>query len=298
MYLLMIFVLGSSAGALGNILFQLINRYIPGPDVSYYGSAYVGNALKFPVATLVIMFPVLIWVIWFLNRDMTVHPEKRDLRIRKWLLYLTLFVAGLTILGDLVALVLGLLDGNTALRFILEVLVVFWLAGSIFFYFLKDLHNQAPVARRIVGWVTIVVAVAALAASLMLIGTPASQRARNNDDLRVNNLQMLESQVIMYWQAKGTLPPTLSALADGTISGSVPPPTDPTTQAPYEYRVTGSKSYEFCAIFETESVSPGDIKTAPMPFNGNPSITTWSHPAGRQCFEGTIDPDRFPPLKR
>lgn len=298
LYFLMIFVLASSATALGTIAFTIIDHYLPvtGAGQYYYGS--VSDALKFPVASLIIMFPALVWVVRFLNRDMAVHSAKRDLKIRKWLLYLALFVAGLIVLGDLVALVWGLLDGNTAIRFLLKVATVLWLSGSIFYYFLKDLHNEAPAGRRMVAWTSMVLAVAALVVSVMLIGSPAAQRARTNDGQRVNSLQILEGQVISYWQAKGRLPDQLAELADGTIGGSMPVPTDPTTGRVYEYQKTGDQSYRFCGDFQTSSLDSGASNIdRPYPYEGA-GITTWSHGVGKTCFDGMIDPDRYPPIKR
>jgi hypothetical protein len=297
LYFLMIFVLASSAIALGTIAFTVIDHYLPVTGAGYYyGYDSVSNMLKFPVASLIIMFPALVWVIRFLNRDMAAQPAKRDLKIRKWLLYLALFVAGLIMLGDLVALVWGLLDGNTAIRFLLKVATVLWLSGSVFYYFLKDLHNEAPAGRKVVAWTTIVLAVAALAVSLFLIGSPATQRARNNDSQRVNNLQMLESQVVSYWQTKGRLPDQLTDLADGTISGSLPVPTDPVTHNVYGYQRTGDRSYRFCADFQTAS-EDGGKSIVERPYGGT-NISTWDHSAGRTCFDGIIDPDRYPPIKR
>ncbi len=294
LYLLMIFVLGSSAGALVAVLFSFINQYVSAAEAGYYYGD-VRSAIQFPLASLVVMFPVLVWVVRFLKRDMKANPEKRDLKIRKWLLYLTLFAAGLTVLGDLVTLVYSFLQGDITLRFILKVATVFWVAGSIFYYFLKDLHDEAPRGRRVVQWVACVVVLASLVAGFWISGSPAAQRARNRDAQRVSNLQMLESQVVSYWQAKQKLPATLNNLADGTIGGSVPPPTDPKTGLPYTYVVTGETAYRFCATFETTSQET----TVREPVYLQPGyISAWQHGVGEQCFDGMIDPDRFPSLKR
>lgn len=295
LYLLMIFVLAWTAGSLGNLLFSFIDQYVPGTDLGYYYD--IQSAVRFPIASLVIMFPVLVWVVRFLKRDMAAQPEKRELKIRRWLLYLTLFVTGLIVLGDLVTLVYSYLTGDFTLRFVLKVLTVFWLSGSTFFYFLKDLHNESPVGRRVVEWATIVLVTVALVAGFWIAGSPASQRAKNNDMRRVSDLQTIEMGVINYWTAKEALPATLSDLRDGTIGGSLQAPVDPKTGAPYEYRVTGARDYQLCATFE--SVSKDDTQNSGVPaMYYERGISAWQHEQGHQCFSGSIDPDRYPPTKR
>jgi hypothetical protein len=284
LYFLMIFALATSAVDLGTILFQFINLYIPG--AAGYVLFGAQGAIRWAVSSLVIVFPVLVWVLWFLKRDMAAVPEKRDLKIRKWLLYLTLFITGLTVIGDLVTLVYTFMQGDITLRFILKVLVVFWLAGSIFYYFLKDLHDQSPLGRKIVAWVTIGIATAALIAGFVVAGSPASQRAQANDDRRVADLQSLENEIIMYWQAKNKLPASLADLPSGTIGGYVVP-TDPLTGEPYVYTATGTLSYELCATFQMASQMDIGIS---RPYGVG--VSSWQHESGYQCFDGKIDPDR------
>ena len=69
-------------------------------------------------------------------------PEKRNLRIRKWLIYFTLFAAALIIIGDLVALIFSLLGGELTVRFLLKVVTIFFVAGSVFYYYLWDLRRH------------------------------------------------------------------------------------------------------------------------------------------------------------
>jgi hypothetical protein len=61
--------------------------------------------------------------------------------VRKWLLYLTLFVAALIIIIDTVMLVQGLLNGELTVRFLMKLLTVFVTAGAIFGYYFYDLKK-------------------------------------------------------------------------------------------------------------------------------------------------------------
>jgi uncharacterized membrane protein len=68
--------------------------------------------------------------------------DKRASKIRKWLTYLTLFIAAGIIIGDLIALVFNLLAGDLTLRFLLKVLVVGGISGTIFGYYLSELRKD------------------------------------------------------------------------------------------------------------------------------------------------------------
>ena len=62
--------------------------------------------------------------------------------VRRWLTYLTLFVAAAVLVGDMIALVYNLLGGELTLRFVLKVLVAAVIAGTIFGYYLMDLRRE------------------------------------------------------------------------------------------------------------------------------------------------------------
>jgi uncharacterized membrane protein YraQ (UPF0718 family) len=61
--------------------------------------------------------------------------------VRRWLTYLTLFLASTALVCDTITLVYHLLGGEITLRFLLKVLVVAAIAGAIFGYYLSDLRR-------------------------------------------------------------------------------------------------------------------------------------------------------------
>src|SRR3989344_5660139 len=82
-----------------NLLFTVINVAYPKvTDYYYMGS----QSISFPVSTLIIFFPVYILLMWLLEKGYTSEPEKRNLPVRRWLSYVTLFISGLVLAGDLV----------------------------------------------------------------------------------------------------------------------------------------------------------------------------------------------------
>lgn len=144
LHLLAIITLYASAGSFVALIFQYINVLIPDPlDRSgYYGLLSSYSIIRWSISALVIIFPVYVATSWFLNKSYASSPTKRNLRIRKWLVYFTLFAAALIIIGDLVTLIFNLLGGELTARFLLKIVTVFFVAGSVFYYYFWDLRRH------------------------------------------------------------------------------------------------------------------------------------------------------------
>ncbi|MEX2033038.1 MAG: DUF5671 domain-containing protein [Candidatus Colwellbacteria bacterium] len=300
LYLLAIVTLVASAVSFGILVFQYINIYFPDILTDYYfsKSAYFGS-IRQSLAVLIVVFPVYIWVSRFLRKDIEENPEKRELKIRKWLLYLTVFAAGLTIIGDLVALVNTFLEGEITARFVLKVLAIFFIAGSVFFYYFKELRSDESKDAwkawgiRAFPWIVIMAVAAAVTFGFFVAGSPVSRRTERFDERRVNDLSVIQSHVISYWQNKNVLPSNLNQLPNDILGIVIPK--DPKTGDEYEYRVLGDLRFQLCAVFETSSTDDVDgRRVMPMsyPYPGG-EIETWQHGIGRTCFDRTIDPDYF-----
>jgi protein-S-isoprenylcysteine O-methyltransferase Ste14 len=89
-----------------------------------------------------VAFPLYVWFTGILVRRLRRNPELRASKIRKWLTYLTLFVASATIIADLITLLTRLLQGELTTRFVLKVLVVLVIAVLVFIYYLSDLRPE------------------------------------------------------------------------------------------------------------------------------------------------------------
>lgn len=143
LYLVMFFTLYGSAFSVGTLLFQFINRWLPDVALGYeYVMSASTSIIRTSTASLIISFPIFLFVAWLLKKSIAHDPEKRASKIRKWLTYITLFVAAGIIIGDLITLVNYLLNGELTLRFELKVLVVLAIAGTIFGYYLWDLRGE------------------------------------------------------------------------------------------------------------------------------------------------------------
>jgi hypothetical protein len=141
-YLVLFATLYVSAYHLGSLLFDLVTRAFPDPADSPYVLAGLRQSMRWSTASLLVAFPVFLFVSRHLARELARSPAKRLSAVRRWLTYMTLFVAATVLVGDGIALVYHLLGGELTVRFVLKVLVVAVLAGAVFGYYLHDLRNE------------------------------------------------------------------------------------------------------------------------------------------------------------
>ena len=267
---------------------QYLNALMP-DQLDYYFTG-IADAVRVSSSILLIAVPAYLLTSWLLAKDIAAEPQKHELKLRKWLVYFTLFVSAVTIIVDLITMVYNFLSGEITTRFFLKILVVLIVAGAVFGYYMWDLKRKDLVSKisRILGAILLVVAFGSVIAGFFIIGTPFTQRNRRFDEQRVQNLQMLQGQIINYWTQKGSLPSDITLLND-SISGFVAP-NDPSTSKPYEYRVVDQYSFELCAGFVTANDASVLNNTSPIydAFNQN-----WSHKAERTCFTRKIDPELY-----
>lgn len=295
--LLAIIFLYISVISLGSVLFQYINIAYPDVLNGDFGQ-YARATLRWPLAILVIVFPCYVLLMWKIQREVKANPEIRELKMRKWLLYLTVFLTALVIVGDLVALVYQFLNGGLSVRFILKVLAVLIIAFSVFLYYgwnlrQTQLASQNPLMRLFI-WISILLTSTSIVAGFFFVGSPFIERQRQFDQRRVDDLSSIQWQIINYWQSKEQLPPNLAALHD-EISGYTPP-VDPESGEAYEYSSTGNLSFRLCAMFLTQSEDSAQL-ARPVDPNGAKN-DVWSHDIGRTCFDRTIDPDLYSPTTK
>ncbi len=296
-YLLLIIMLYVGVVSFITLLFQYVN--VKFPDQLDYWALGSYEQMRGSISALLIVWPVYMLLSWFIGKDLRADHGKRDIWVRKWLLYLTLFVASLTVIIDLITLVNTFLSGEITTRFILKVLVVLLVAVSVFTFYLWELRRDPAVKTRVMkigAIVSSVVILGAIVAGFFIVGSPKEQRAVRMDEQRVYDLQSIQSSTLNYWTQKESLPSTLQDLQD-PFSG-YKAPVDPETGADYEYTVKGDLEFEMCAVFQGDNptgMSPNGIAYPRMMYNANSdaSFDVWSHGMGRTCFMRTIDPELY-----
>jgi hypothetical protein len=142
LYLVLFATLYVAAWHLGSLLFDLINRAFPDAADTAYEIARLPESIRWSTASLITAFPVFLYVAHYLGRDLARSPIKRLSAVRRWLTYLTLFLAATVLVCDMITLVNNLLGGELSIRFVLKVLVAALIAGTIFGYYLHDLRRE------------------------------------------------------------------------------------------------------------------------------------------------------------
>ncbi len=266
------------------------------PKVEQY--SYYAPSISWPVAMLIIVFPVYLILAWIAQKQLRANPEKRKLGFRKWLIYTTMFVTAIALLLDLITVLYYFLDGqNITTGFILKALAVLIVAGGIFKYYFFDLKGWLnPFKSKLFAGVAVILVIAAIIWGFSIIGSPLTQRLVRLDQQRVNHLEQIQWNIINYWQQKAKLPETITELNNSLNTSPIP--TDPETHTPYIYEKTGDLSFKLCTTFGTKL---SDIRQPretsmimPAPLTGQ---SGWQHEAGNKCFTRTIDPDLYPTTK-
>ncbi len=271
------------------LLFQFINLAFPDPLDYAVG---VRASIRWGAAMLTVLFPAFAFTTGFLHRDLTSQPEKAEYRIRKWLLYLTVFVAALVVIGDLITLLFNFLNGDLTVRFLLKILAVGLVAGLVFGYEMWDVRRtsfQPTSGNRTVSWGLAGIVLVVIVAGFFLSGSPFEQRRVRFDEQRLSDLQQIQYQVTEFWIAKNTVPASLSEV-QSPLTGFVLP-SDPDTREPYGYERLSALKFSLCATFDTTSDSASKNRDSYAMKPG--SMDFWEHGTGRVCFERTIDPDLY-----
>jgi hypothetical protein len=281
-----------SAGSLLALLFGIINATFPDALNSYY-NFYTGG-MRFAIASLIIVFPIFVGLSVLIRKDIVANPAKRDLSIRKWLVYLTLFVTGLVVVGDFIAVLNVFLSGELTTRFIAKVIAILVVSGAVFGYYLYDIKRSATdnkgASRAIIASAFVLV-LGSLVWGFSVMGSPATARNIRFDATRQSDLQSIQWQIINVWQQKGAIPTELSELNDSISYFSVP--TDPETRESYVYEKTGAKTFKLCATF-ARSTADGDAQTSTVVREYGMNDVNWKHSAGLHCFDRSIDADLYP----
>ena len=275
--------------SLVNLLFTAINTAYPKIERGY--GIFGSQSISWPVATIIIFFPIFIFLMWMLERDYRINPEKQATGIHKWLSYITLFLAGLLLAGDLITVIFYFIDGQELTTgFLLKALVLLVLAALIFSYYLYDIMGKLTAKlRNIYRIISFLIIVLSIVWGFAVLGSPYTQRLYKYDEQKVNDLMQLNSEIMNYYSTQGMLPKTLSDIATNYYL----PLNDIQTGKSYEYRKTGEVTYEVCAEFNKPS--PGDT-----PKGGDTIVKVprygdllWVHPAGEYCFLQTINPNIY-----
>jgi hypothetical protein len=281
------------------VLFNLINIYMPDPGETTWRWV---TSLRYGIASVVVSFPIFLFMDRLISRETQRNPGQRISPVRRWLTYLTLFVASASMVVDLVTLIVRFLSGDLTLRFGLKVLIVAVLAGVVFIHFLRDLRQdeRAPSVEhpsRKPGRTAYAVLISAVLVIIVFgfwtAGSPMKARLHVQDNQRITDLANISRNVQLYFRNQGVLPGKLSD-CDVNPETFINQKTDRVTGNAYLYRVIDDTHFEVGAVFDLPTPEDGPkapVRSAPGITIGDPGF--WDHGAGRHTF--TVDATRQNP---
>lgn len=290
-------LLAIGATSLGTLLFQIIDRSFPDPLAAIGAGSDLAatRAIHHAIASLIIVFPLYVGSMWVWFRRFRGEEGRAESKLTKWLTYLVLLIASAFIVGDLIAIVFMLLQGEFTVRFLLKALTILVIAATIFaFYYIERREIQyrkswtGPALRYIGGAVTSLVLLG-IVGGFLSAGSPEMARKRAFDHERVRALGLLAGCIQRYAGEFDELPLSLDKLGSTSrYSSCLRWMRDPETRQQYAYRVvTASKAqgsvrvgaFELCADFSLDNQRP----EADSRYNRS-TLSVWSaHGAGRSC---------------
>lgn len=293
LYLLSLVTLVMTTLAVGNVLFELINKFIADP-LSTYTNAIDPTAMKMAIATLIIASPIYFFTTRVVMKSLTAGVLDKEATPRRWLSYLIILVSSFVMLGFLISVLFSFMDGELTLRFVLKALVALLLAGGIFgFYFYdvrRDQVDEHDKVVKIFGIAAVAVVVISLIISFFFVESPTAARNRKHDQTLANNFDQIDSSLNSYYTENKKLPVSLDVLINEKRYLAESSIKDPLTSELIEYKALGPKKYQLCATFASSNIG--------VNANVDYTVTRWAHKQGKVCLDQQIfqiDPSTVKP---
>lgn len=132
------------ATSIALILHFFIDHWLPGitEERKYSGGSWQFAMLRGYVAAVIVSYPLFAFFFWRVTKRTIETPSLRTLKSRKFLIYFTLVVAFLIMIGYVIAAIYNFLNGNLTINFILHILTTLSVAGTLFGYYLQQVRED------------------------------------------------------------------------------------------------------------------------------------------------------------
>lgn len=119
--------------------FQVVDSTLPGLEDRYPPSPSV---LRWNMAALIPAVPLFLWLNRRVAQDTARDLGRRRSPVRKWLAAVTLLLASLALLGDLVAVIYSALNGELTARFAAKAALIAVVGGLAFAFWRGELDDR------------------------------------------------------------------------------------------------------------------------------------------------------------
>ena len=287
LYLVSLLTLVFSVIAVGNIIFQLINKHIV-DIINISRALYSPGVLKFALSSLLVAAPVYYYSTSIVYRSLIEGKLDRDSAVRRWLTYLIIFVCGVVMVGWLIAIVYSVLDGDLTLKFSLKTLTVLVLASVVGSYYFRDIKKDrfskdGDSVVRMYYFGTLALVLVSFMAGVFFVESPRETRLRKIDDLTISKFENISNALSTYYRNNSRLPMKLDELIGGMIYLRIDDIRDVVSDEVYEYVPIEVETgrYKICANFNLSNIEKDSPKRG---YLGD----VWPHSAGRECFSRQV----------
>jgi len=272
------------------LTFGFINLLFPDSLAGIWEIENAANSIRIGFAMVVVFFPTYLVLTRLVNQNRRLSDDSDYLGITKGLIYLSLLVGGLVLLGNLVAVIMGFLEGELTSRFLLKALAVFVVTGAAFFYYIKDAQGYwltRPKQSSVCAATAATLIIAILIAAVAYIPSPSTVREMKADNEMLSALQNIHWQIQDSYQKNEQLPVTVV-----DAYGEFDRLPDTSQLANYTYTVDSETTYTLCTTFNHDSNELNDRYYYREMMSVDNSISwknnDWNYKAGEWCFEREV----------
>lgn len=254
------------------IIFSIIDKVMPDAiNNFYYYNVGMSSEVAMMIATLVVAFPLYVLFSYLIDKDIKQDPSKKDLTLRKSVIYLALIVTSLTVISIIIATIYSYLMGSLLNIFLLKSLATFLVSALLFAYYYYSLnrdYNSSTKVPQLLTILSILIVVLTIGFSIYIFGNPSKVRDLSIDNIKVTDLTNLSYSISNFYDQNKKLPDNLDFFG-GNLK-------DRETGVGYEYKIASASSsqYSLCATFKRDVNYGNDYR-----------LSTWNHPKGYHCFD-------------
>lgn len=148
LYILYFICLYVWATSFGNIVHEIVNRYITDPleleeakraFFGYWGGDFI---IKWSLSALIVFYPVFAFIHLLIQQFIIKRAETVNIRARKILIYITLVGTFLISCYQLTKFVYGFLNGTITFKTFVHFAVTLSIAGLIFIYYFFQIRKD------------------------------------------------------------------------------------------------------------------------------------------------------------
>ncbi len=145
-HILMFISLYVLATSIALTLYFFVDKWLPAVTSDYYRSYNWENSrldlLRGYLAALIVSLPLFVFFFLHVTKRTIQNSNMRNIKSRKILIYITLVVAFIIMLFNIISTVYNFLRGNITLNFFLHLVVTLSVTGIIFVYYLFQVKED------------------------------------------------------------------------------------------------------------------------------------------------------------